>query len=374
MAVHGARIRSLDGVRAFAILTVLLAHLQQRFRVVPLRIWAPDGVELFFVLSGFLITGILVREQECRGTVKMSTFYWRRATRILPALLVYLGVILAMMIGSGKPLPWAALASAALFTANLYPREAPPFMQHLWSLALEEQFYAVWPLILLACLRWGGRRLAILASVIMIAASPVFRIGAGFSHLPALAHRESLLLPGRTDSLLAGALLALCQGKTWWNQIRQHVERFPWAAPLFFLLISPVLRNRFGNGYTFTVGYTAESIAVIFFLAWLLDRPHSLASRALSLRPVAFLGVASYSVYLYQSLVILEWPVYAGGAHPVWVLLVAVLAGLVAYFMVEVPLALLPNPKAWRGVHLKHRAPEQPLLTPKALSRKTTAL
>ncbi len=374
MAVQGARIRSLDGVRAFAIATVLLAHLQQRFRVVPFEIWAPDGVELFFVLSGFLITGILIREREDRGGVNMSAFYWRRATRILPALLVYLGVVSAVMIGSGQAPPWTAMASAALFAANLYPYEAPPFTQHLWSLALEEQFYLVWPLILLACLRWGGRRSATWASVIMIAASPVFRIAAGFFHPSLPVYRESILLPGRMDSLLAGAFLALCQGSALWNNIRKHVERFPWAAPLFFLLISPVLRSKFGNSYIFTVGYTAESIAAVFFLAWLLDRPGSLASRALSLRPVAFLGVASYSVYLYQSFVILQWPVDAGGAHPFRVLLAAVLVGLAAYFLVEVPVALLRNRQAGRVVAVKHRAPEQLTCTPRALSRKTTVL
>lgn len=374
MTAQGTRIRSLDGVRAFAIATVLLAHLQQRFHVVRLEIWAPDGVELFFVLSGFLITGILVREQELRGGVNLVAFYRRRATRILPALLVYLGVILAVLIGSGRPLPWAATVSAALFMANIYPQQAPASMQHLWSLALEEQFYLVWPLILLACLRWGGRRAATWASIIMIGASPVFRIGVGLLHPPLLAHRESILLPGRMDSLLAGALLALCQGRATWNRVRQRVERFPWAAPLFFLVLSPVLRSELGSSYTFTVGYTAESIAVAFFFAWLLDRPHSLASRALSLRPVAFFGVASYSVYLYQSFVIFEWPMYAGGAHPLLVLLVAILAGMAAYFLVEVPVALLRKRRPGLVVAVKHRASESTILSPRPLSQKTTVL
>ncbi len=373
MAAQGDRIRSLDGVRAFAIMTVVLAHLQQRFHLLSLAIWAPDGVELFFVLSGFLITGMLIRAQA-RGSVSMTDFYGRRASRILPALLVYLVVVLAIALGRGQAPPWAALASAALFVANVYPHDTPPLTQHLWSLALEEQFYVLWPPVLLACLRLGGRRAATWATLILIAASPVFRVAVGVFHPVLLAHREGFLLPGRMDSLLAGGLLALCQGSALWNRIRKQVDRFPWAAPLLFLGVSPVLRSQLGNAYTFALGYTLESFAAIFFFAWLLDRPRSLASRALSLRPVAFLGVASYSVYLYQSFIILEWPVYAGGAHPVWVLLVAILAGLAAYALVEVPVGRLRNRQPGRVVAVKPRAPESAVPAPNTLGRKTTVL
>ncbi len=341
MNLERNRVRSLDGIRAFALVTVLLLHLQQRFVILHGFAACPDGVELFFVLSGFLITTMLLREAGRGGGARLGHFYLQRATRILPPLLVYLGVVAAVCLGAGLAVPWKALGTAALFLTNVVPGDATVFTAHLWSLAVEEQFYLFWPVLLLLSLRWGGRRAAALVCAVLILASPVFRMAAAAAHAPWFDHREGVLLPGRMDSLFAGALVAIGAGSARFERVYGALARAAWVPPLFFAVVSPVLRVVGGNVYTYSAGYTLESLAAAFSLAWLLRNPHARTSRALGRRPVAVLGLASYSGYLYQSSILFLWPAALGGRHPWLVLPVAVGAGLLAYALVEVPVERL---------------------------------
>ncbi len=359
MQLERDRVRSLDGIRAFALVTVLLLHLQQRFVILHGFAACPDGVELFFVLSGFLITTMLLREAGRVGGPNLRHFYLRRATRILPPLLVYLGVVAAVCLGAGPAVPWRALGTAALFLTNVVPGEATVFTAHLWSLAVEEQFYLFWPVLLLASLRWGGRRAAALVCAGLILASPAFRMTAAMTHAPLFDHREGVVLPGRMDSLFAGALLAICAGSVRFERAYSRFAPFAWVAPVFFAVASPVLRVVGGNGYTYTAGYTLESLAAAFSLAWLLRNPHARTSRVLGWRPVAVLGLASYSGYLYQSAILFLWPAALGGRHPALVLLVAAAAGLLAYLLVEVPVERLRGGGRVRVIQTAAAAPPE---------------
>ena len=338
-----ARIRSLDGIRAFAILTVILCHLLQRFVLISFPLPASDGVELFFVLSGFLITAMLLREYDRSGTVGLGRFYTRRIARILPPLLVYLGVIAIMYLLMRRSVPWPDLAGAALFVSNLWPHTAAYPTEHLWSLAVEEQFYLLWPPLLIGCLHYGGRRLLARVSILVIVLSPLFRVSLSLIHSLFLAHKQGILLPGRMDSLFAGCLLAVCIGSVRFERIYRRVERFWWTAPLFFLLLSPVLRVALGNAYTFTIGYTLESLVAAYFIVWVVRSPQSRTSRALSSRPIAFLGVTSYSTYLYQSPILHNWPAFAGYGNPVLAFAATLLAGIASFYLVEKPVFWLRN-------------------------------
>ena len=332
------RIRSLDGIRAFAILTVILTHLQQRFLLLPFAIPASDGVELFFVLSGFLITGMLLREQDRDGRIGLARFYTRRFVRIVPPLLVYLAAIAIMYVLMHRRVPWPDIAGASLFISNLWPHTAAYPTEHLWSLAVEEQFYLLWPPLLIGCLHYGGRRLLGRVSVLVIVLSPLFRIGLGLMHSPYLAHRQGILLPGRMDSLFAGCLLAVWIGSAGFERSYLRVKRFWWVAPVFFLFVSPLLRTALGNVYTFTIGYTLESLVAAYFMVWVIRSPESRTSRALSFRPIAFLGVTSYSTYLYQSPILHNWPHFAGRGNPALALAAALLAGVASFYLVETPM------------------------------------
>jgi peptidoglycan/LPS O-acetylase OafA/YrhL len=156
---------ALDGIRAIAIALVVVVHATRR---------PPSGnlgVDLFFVLSGFLITTILLEERATRGHVPLSAFYRRRALRLVPALVVMLGcfllvsTVLALVRGTSLHEPVLGVAAGLGYFSNIViaagdrPFAMPSPIHHLWSLAEEEQFYLVWPLVLFVVLRghvrWG---------------------------------------------------------------------------------------------------------------------------------------------------------------------------------------------------------------------------
>ena len=182
-AAAWSHVPALDGVRALAVTAVLVFHARPD--------WLPGGflgVDAFFVLSGYLITGLLLAEAGTRGSVRLGAFWARRARRLLPALLVLLVVV--ALVGR-EVLPRAELAGLRLdalaalgYVANwrmifrgggYFAVTAPPSpLQHTWSLAIEEQFYLVWPLLVVLALRvrrWRGLLLA--GCVAGVAASAV---------------------------------------------------------------------------------------------------------------------------------------------------------------------------------------------------------
>ncbi len=170
---------ALDGLRALAVLAVVAFHAG--------AVWLPAGflgVDVFFVISGFLITTLLLRESESSGAISLAGFWRRRAARLLPALLLMLAGVAAYLLLAAPELVARFLQDvrfALLFVTNwdFILREVPYFAQwqpslgtHLWSLAVEEQFYLVWPLAVVAALRLGGRRaVGILALVLAVASA-----------------------------------------------------------------------------------------------------------------------------------------------------------------------------------------------------------
>src|SRR5574337_202485 len=172
------RMPSLDGFRAVSILMVLCGHLggTRGFPVTAIAItrWIGDlgalGVQVFFVISGFLITSLLMGEREQTGTISLKNFYLRRVLRIFPASYSFiLALLIATMLG------WVSLtgrdfAFAATYTVNYYPHH-PWQIGHLWSLSVEEQFYLLWPLALLAL----RERRALTVAVAAIFTGPLVR-------------------------------------------------------------------------------------------------------------------------------------------------------------------------------------------------------
>src|SRR5664280_2047254 len=136
------RIPSLDGLRAVSIIIVVWAHARASSRL--LGLYAFFGVQIFFVISGYLITSLLLREHERTGTINLRTFYYRRMLRIFPAAYVY---ILAVAIVFQPPLHY--LAYAFTYTSCYAGPHGPWMLSHLWSLSVEEQFYLLWPFALL---------------------------------------------------------------------------------------------------------------------------------------------------------------------------------------------------------------------------------
>src|SRR5262245_2792631 len=221
------RIPSLDGVRALAILLVILSH--AHFPWDDLQAWRPlkgrcgfVGVQVFFVLSGFLITTLMLRELDRTGRLSLRQFYLRRVLRIVPAYAAYL-VVLALLQGAGlvelSGLSWLSLTT---YTVNFLP-SLPPLISHVWSLSVEEHFYLLWPLLMAGCTLSGCRRV-------------VLGCMAG-----ALALRWLVLLawPGghgvdvwtftRIDDIAIGCLLALLAREPGWRVRLDGVASSPWA-------------------------------------------------------------------------------------------------------------------------------------------------
>ncbi len=187
---------SLDGLRCLCILAVIWHHSPLMDPASPVQLLARGfvGVDMFFVLSGFLITTLLLREERDSGTISLSAFYWRRALRILPAYLLLLSAMSLYWIGvKGQHDLLPLVPYYLLFLANFLLAQIP-LMSVTWSLSVEEQFYLLWPLtmLLLPLLAW--RRIALLVALIVVLLA--FALGAG-AGLPRLQTQHAIFaLPG----------------------------------------------------------------------------------------------------------------------------------------------------------------------------------
>ena len=288
------RIRQFDGLRAVAIVMVLIHHSLH----VPL-LWV--GVDIFFVLSGFLITSILL-DRKHRGRSYFSYFYTRRAFRILPPYAVAI-VLAAFRFGPSflHYWPYFAFFAMNIFAAlSIHTNMVLP----LWSLAVEEQFYFVWPLIVLLL----PERFVLRAAVLGILITPLLRVLA--TPLFSTSFPIYFLTPFRADLLCAGAALAVL-----WRSHRDRVEhlgrRFGAYGVLagFGLMAAlqafPIFRiasnTRESNGLIYSLSLLGSTSLVTWSL---VDR--GWLHRLLTRKPIRYIGQISYMVYLVH-LIFFEW-------------------------------------------------------------------
>ncbi|HMS13953.1 MAG TPA: acyltransferase [Microthrixaceae bacterium] len=306
---HG-RVPGLDGLRGLAVLLVVLAHAN-----IPIvRYGGIAGVALFFVLSGFLITTLLVRERRRFGHVSLRSFYARRALRLLPALVVAIagGVVLAIAVGS-DPVTMAKDGLASLFYLGNFRDQlglyGGPFA-HLWTLAMEEQFYLLWPLVIVATGSW--RRADVARVALAIAGiSLVVRFGVGIDQRP--GYRIAYYSPQtNVYGLLLGSAAAL-----WISQRRRRVE-FPswfwWGSLVMYLGVAtvPGMKNglrEINDSSTLVTRIAAGPAAAVFGLGLVLAVATSNPALPgwLTSRVMLFLGNISYGLYLWHE--ILDWTI-----------------------------------------------------------------
>jgi peptidoglycan/LPS O-acetylase OafA/YrhL len=312
-AEHPTRYQSLDGLRAVSIFLVLLAHSKGSLGAV----WAKYlagldlgnlGVRFFFVISGFLITSLLLNEFRQTGTVSIRKFYIRRFFRIFPAFYFYLAVLLVLAIVGLIVLPMHTILRSALYVAD-YPildASTPTayqswFTVHTWSLSVEEQFYLIWPLLLL---KLRPKR-AISATIACIVAEPFLRLAA-FKFLP--SYRESLpeAFELVSDALATGCLLALIRATCHsWN---------PYARLLRSKLTVPLLALSCYAAYRVKASH--EQIWLLagvplanFAIALIIDdciTAENIYTRFLNLSWISSIGVLSYSLYLWQEVFLVQ--------------------------------------------------------------------
>lgn len=346
----------LDGIRAFAVVIVVLFHLGFT--------WIPGGfvgVDVFFVLSGYLITGLLVDEATTSGTIRLRRFYARRSRRLLPAsILVLVGV--AVVAGPlfdavqrqdlGWDLTWSALYSANWhFAAGggdyFAPGDIPSPLVHFWSLAVEEQFYLAWPALTFVLVR-GARRLrprdplgAVIAMVAGLATASA-AAGVVLAGTPLTYYGTHT----RAYQLLAGGLLALAIRR--WPSLRALGARRPrlGLAAVPALGVLGLLAHRIPDATRYP-GWPglAVTAATVVLLAALDLAPTAWPARAAGLAPLAAVGRLSYSLYIWHWPVIVLLPLVVQDRWPdaTWLtgrpgmVAVTTALALTSYFLVERP-------------------------------------
>jgi peptidoglycan/LPS O-acetylase OafA/YrhL len=329
--------RDIDGLRGIAVLAVLLYH----YEIGPLC-GGFVGVDIFFVISGYLITGIIQRE-IAEGTFTYAAFYERRVRRLFPALFVMLPVTLAVGLGLLLPSDLRALGTSGVATLSFWSNvlfwrssgyfeagaELNPLL-HTWSLSVEEQFYIGLPILLLLVSRFARRWLGpvlVLTAVVSLAACVGFQL-----HRPTATF---FLAPFRAWELMLGALLATGFAP----RLRRRAAREGTAALALFALLGSVAYIE--PGVTFP-GWRAIVPAVATAALLLTGGSgETVVGRLLCVRPLAFVGAISYSLYLWH------WPLvvfarYRSGFEPLgnakWPLVVLALGvSALSYRFVEQP-------------------------------------
>ncbi len=289
----------LDGIRGIAILLVIAHH--THFVLAPSAGWLPKGgflgVDVFFVLSGFLITSLLLGEHAVSGRLRLWRFYGRRALRLLPALFTLLGVYLVYAYVTdypGGPVRSGVL-SIAFYYSNwrvAYTLRGAPGLGGLWSLAVEEQFYLVWPFVVLALL-WLRRPVIV---AITIAAAIV----AVMVHRAQLYEASSWFAPyirtdTRADALLVGALCAVL-----WSAQKAPRRGFGAAGTVGALVVGVcVFRLNFTDSFLYRGGFTLVAVAVGAMILAAIESPWF--ARPILRTPVLCIaGRVSYGLYLWH--------------------------------------------------------------------------
>jgi len=306
--VTGHRNRGLDGLRGLAILLVVASH----SRIPVVKFGGTTGVTLFFVLSGYLITTLLLTERERAGTISLRRFYQRRALRLLPALLVALtgGTILAIAFGAPVIKTLIAAGTCLFYLGNLWPLfhiDIYPF-NVLWSLALEEQYYLLWPVLLVTTRRiktsW------VLSGVLAMTLTSLVLRFTGEVTTPAGYDRAYYLPQSGAWAILGGAATALYLHDRRATKSTLTPPQWTWHVSIVgLLLVSSVPGLRTGlyldtSGLTLVTILAAGPVASVFAVILVT---HCVTTRNLPAwltHPVLlFFAHISYALYLWEGII-----------------------------------------------------------------------
>ena len=319
------RIPSLDGLRAISISLVVVGHWSElQYHSYVAGAFANLGVRIFFIISGYLITSLLLNEHAKTSTIGLREFYMRRAYRILPAAIVFM---LAVFMIFWHQLRWYHMMAAALYLAN-FDFAHPWYLGHLWSLSVEEQFYFLWPGVLK---RWHEHRVAILVGVISFA--PVYRVTC---HVLGLHGRADETFPAVADILAFGCLLAIFAGRI------PPISKRLAAMMLLPVVLVPVYLGRLQYHMTPVLLLVLLPIMHLSIAGLIL---HVVRRRyvVLNIQPVAWLGKISYSLYLWQQLF-----VFGDHAKPWYFIFFALALASASYYLVEQPMLRLREKRSIR--------------------------
>ena len=369
------RVQELTGLRAIAVTMVVVGHAQRLFAggytglLKPLRLFADGrlGVLVFFVLSGFLITSILQAELKSTGSIKLLPFSVKRALRIWPAFYTYLAAVVVLsMIGwidlDRRQVLFAALhvwnysALAGMSADNALHADGAWYLGHFWTLALEEQFYWLWPPLLFYIWRRNSQRVL----VTLIFAVPLIRVATYFA-APQLRGQLSMMFHTGIDPILIGCFVALNKDRLdTWVRSWPGGPLIPTLMVLVLFVLMPVAESRLGGFWSATYGTTFEAALVGLVIVVLYYQRDFWCSRLFRTAPFVFVGTISFSLYLWQQLFAnVNLPI--AHAFPLGILEALGMA-TASYYFIEAPFLRLKDRVASRLRRLP--ANDAGLLTP----------
>ena len=338
------RILGFDGIRGLAILSVILTHLHI-LKPLPDRIEdlvkGSNGVQAFFVLSGFLITMLLIKEHDETSKVSIKNFYARRALRIFPVYILFLLMVTLVSAYHLCEINGQALLFAYTYIYNFLPRDSyVALLGHTWSLAVEEHFYLIWPFIFSLLIKKSRALIAILIASFALSILAVNILSSTWIAKTFFIWRWTPI-PG--SNIVIGCLLAMMITGQNRNQSLVKVLRSPWTMILgLFFYIHTV----FSIELPFHFGPYIKGIGIGLMITWIYLNQESRPVKFLEFSPLRWIGVISYGIYLYQGFFLSTGPERAPGQ--MWPppnqfigLSLLIIAAPLSYLFIEKPLLKL---------------------------------
>ncbi len=335
------RIAGFDGIRGLSVISVVFTHLHVYgalhgagllpWRVVPM-VHGTTGVQAFFILSGFLITHLLVKEFEEKNSISLTNFYIRRTIRIFPIyfLLLIFVTIMAFWIETG--VNETSLIYAFFYSYNFIPKEYySPLIGHTWSLAVEEHFYLLWPIIFVLCKNPRHLTLILISAIAGSHFLMDFLAANASLSQKYFIDRWTFVSGGNIAIGCLGALL-LTNGPRRYRDLLGSRATLAVAFALFASSLVPQLPDQ--HLRPFGIGLV---------IAWVYLNQKSRLTRFLEVKPLAYLGVISYGIYIYQGFFLSTGPARFPGQewppHPLIGLILLCLVAPLSFRYLERPLA-----------------------------------
>jgi peptidoglycan/LPS O-acetylase OafA/YrhL len=329
-------------MRAIAVVLVIYSHVA--FVHMTISPWfdrfsvqlGPLGVNVFFVVSGFIITHLLLQERARTGRLSLRRFYARRAIRLWPALWVYIAVVAIWHSTISNQAIVAPLAFISDYVVSTNGFDIATL--HTWSLSLEEQFYLAWPLLLIVVPRRHLWKLL----VVLIAAAPAIRAICYYA-IPSWRSLETYQFHARYDFLAIGCLLALDYENGWrviTRLARYRLLLLPICAAVALGVVAKLADEPSANLFLFLIGYSAQALAIAILVGLCVIRGRvGVLGRALNSRLLVHIGTISYGLYLWQMLfTLVAVPPFT---NPAIGLPCAAACAELSYFLLEKPLMRL---------------------------------
>ncbi len=348
-------------MRAISIIMVLLGHLKETLPAAMTNnkffmlffdnggflANAPLGVMIFFVISGYLITRLLIAEKQKTGTISLKNFYIRRILRIFPVFYLYIIVIVLLKIFFIPELfeSYALVGVAALYVWNyshlIIHKSASDngawFFGHFWSLSMEEQFYLIWPFMFWKLSSETLKKVTIWIIVLM----PFVRVATYF-FMRGSRGQIGMMLHTGGNVIFIGCLGALLENTNFFKEKISRLiynNKVIWATGVFLFIVSCLL-SRFAKGlYVVPAGTTLNSLCIILLLFWCVNVPSKVAD-FLNTKVMIEIGILSYSLYIWQQLFLTTTIHYWFNQFPQNIFLVFIVASI-SYYGIEKPILQL---------------------------------